>query len=367
VKEELIKKVLRECYCLEDNPFDPSRDPQNTFDFRANKASLVKPLDIFNISALEPFFIKIGKFQEAVDEVEEFLIENNWTPGVDQPPTFLVKAENGMGRTTLANYIAYLVKDQRVAGVASLYTQDVPDENFAQFAFSLKKVIEVHAKESRITGCDSVFSTFPDALLDPPGGGGPRLNLLNNVFQMLVKPLSNAPPLLLVVESITYEREDWMYRLYKMLSPLNVVFIFLTTDERVRMSYNELVEAGSMAGRSVELEALDQALTLKFFNVRFGLYRAAGPCAGQWYLFPFGQDIFDQAFKPEKDDEESPTFGIKFLLAVFRGALNLKINRLSKAFAQPNPQLPPDELAIIWNDVEDAFKRVVRKTARAKD
>ncbi len=364
MREELAKKVLKECYCLEDNPFDPSHDPQSTFDFRANRASLAKPLDIFNISELEPFFVKVGKFQEAVDEVGQFLIENAWTPGVDQPPTFLVKAQNGVGRTTLANYVAYLVKEQCVAGPAALYTLDVPNEDFAQLAFSLKKLIEVHARENKVAGCDIIFVTYPDTLLD--SGTGPKLPLLNNVFQMLTKPMSDAPPLLVVMESITYEREDWMFRLYKMLSSLNVVLIFLTDDERVRMTYNELVEGGAMDGRSLELEPLDKALTLEFFDMRFGLYRPGGQCKGQWDLFPFGQDIFDIAFTPEKDDEDDPAFGVKFLLTVFRGALNVKINKLSPSFAQANPQLPPKQVAITWKDVEVAFRRAVRKAARGR-
>jgi hypothetical protein len=366
MREEAIKKVLKECFCLEDNPFDPGRDPQCNFDFRASKASLAKPLDIFNINGLEPFFIKIGKFREAVEKAEAFIVESGWTPGVDLPPTFLVQAESGAGRSSLANYIAYLVKDRVIQGDAALHTETVQTEDYAQLVFSLKKVIEVHASTFSVDATKNAFAAYPDTLLD---ANAPKLNHLNNLFQMLARPMAAAPPLLVVVESITYKRRDWMQRLYETLSPLGVVLIFLTDEDRVRVAYDALTAPGDMSGCAVELGPLDKTLAVDFFDTRFRPYRLIGCGQANWELYPFGQDIFNMAFMSEAG--ESPAYGVKFLLAVFRRALNTKIYKLTPSFSQAGaqggkPQLPPEQVVITWTDVEDAFRGVLRKAARAR-
>jgi hypothetical protein len=207
-----------------------------------------------------------------------------------------------------------------------------------------------------------MVSTYPDNLIWVPPNG-PDMSLLTTVFQQWATCLVGAPPLLLIIEEITYERMGWMANLFKMLAPLNVVLIFLTSEYRVRRQYERLIATGDLTGSWVGLEKLDEQTAVDFLIERLNWFRT-NPCdATRTNVFPFDPKVFPQAFKDEKK-------GVKLLLIILRRAFNLKVKELNQHFmgnaGQPPRQLTVEELLITWEYFDDGYRNEIRTAATIK-
>lgn len=372
-----VTNVLNECFCLVEDPFDPKVDPHKKFSFSDRKASLSRSLDIFNIAELEYYFIKIGMFKDAVDQVANFLLGSGFNVASNNPPTFLIEAPTGAGRSSLASYIAYQVK-KHSGGKSALQTVPVGTEDEAKLAFSIKKLLEMHVKHENLSDCETVFVTYPDTLILGPNG--PDMSFLSTIFQQLSTCMVGAPPLLLIIEEITYERMGWLSNLYKMLAPLNVILIFLTNDVRVRKQYEKLRSNGDLTGCRVRLGKLDEQAAVDFFVQRLDSFRREKCDETKRNVFPFDPKVFTQAFKDEEkhggegeqEKAASRAIGVKLLLNLFRQAFNLKLLELNQYFIEsagkhPKPELKLEELLITWDYFNNAYQNVIRAAAIKKD
>ncbi len=345
--------VLDQCFCLVEDPFDPKVDPRKNFTF--TKAKLSATLDIFNIAELDSYFIKIGMFRDAVDRVANFLEGDGYDVATNtNTPAFLIQAPRGAGRSSLANQIAYQVK-QYIGGDCALQTVPVVGENDAKLLFLIKKRLETHIQRYGIQDCTSTFTTYPDNLL--MSSNGPDLTLLSTIFEELTVCLKGAPPMLLIVEEIDYPKIGWISNLYRMVSPLNVVLIILTSDYRIRKHFEQLMNDGTLTGCWVGLNNLDRQAAIDFMIERLDWFRKEECDAKKLDVFPFDPSVFTQAFK----DEDK---GVKKLLGLFGRAFTFKLNELND---HPEPEnLTLEELLITWEYFDGSFRKVVRETGAKK-
>jgi hypothetical protein len=350
--------ILNDCFCLMEDPFDPKIDPRKNFSFADKKAFLTQALDIFKFEELEYYFVKTGMFKNAVEKVEGFLGDSNYAVAANNPPTFLIEAPRGAGRSSLANQIAYQVK-QYINGDCALETVPVVGEDEAKLVFAIKKLLEAHIQRNKIPACEMVFTIYPDTLVLSPNG--PDLVFLSTIFQQLRNCMLSATPLILIIEEITYERMGWMSNLYTMLAPLNVVLIFLASDYRVRKQYEKLITNGDLTGCWVGLNKLDQQSAINFLIERLDWFRKDKCDPTKLKVFPFDPKVFAQAFKDEKK-------GVKLLLIIFRRAFNLKVKELNtmENAGQKPEELTLEELLITWEYFDSGYREEVRAKATKK-
>lgn len=346
--------VLDSCFCLIEDPFNPKVDPRSNFSFVDNKTTLLLTLNIFKFKELEDYFVKIGMFGTAVQKVSDFLAPGDYDVGINNAPSFLIEAPGGAGRRSLANQIAYQLK-QYINGDCALETVPVVGEDVARLVFSIKKILESHVQNKNIPGCDAVFTIFPDSLVNPITG--PDLNLLTLMFTQLNQHMLGAPPLILLVQEITDGRKRWISTLQTMLAPLNIVLIFLTSEYEVRRHYENLIN-GNLNGCWVGLEKMDQQSATDFLTARLDSFRKNQCDPAKQNVFPFDPAVFQLAFQDENK-------GVNRLLSHFRRAFNLKVKELNQ-HQQPE-LLTVDELRITWKYFAEGVRETVQEKVTNKN
>lgn len=344
------ERVLADCFSLEEHPFNPQVDTRRKLDFLQRGVSLSKPLDVFNVEELKDYFIRTGPFKNAVQEVKDYLTTNNYPTGGTYPPAFLIEGAKGVGRSTMASFLGYQIK-KRNAGRASFNTLPVPSENLAKLLFTIRNFIRLHITNFKIPNCDVALNFYSNEEINPQD---PSIDYLTQIFAQLAACMVAAPPHILVIESITWQRKEWMAQLHQVLAPLNIVLIFLTEDRRVFNSFRDLRNSPRLAGLEVSLDALDRQMAEEYLSSRLANFRSAQTPADKAGLFPFATQVLIQTFPPGQK------IGIKLLESIFRGAFNAKLNELSARYGQqgqgPNPPIRSEELLIPYESVSKYYK-----------
>jgi hypothetical protein len=354
IKEVLTdeKRVLVECFSLDDNPFEPKIDAQRGLDFQKMGVSLAKPLDIFRVEPLKDYFAPVGAFDIAVQAVDAFFKRSNYPADGGPPPAFLIQGVQGVGRSTMAIFLAYQIKVRKL-GNASLKTVPVTSEHWGRLLFTIKKLIKQHVENYDIPNCDEAFDLFSDTDINPQD---PSVSYLAQIFTNLGQCMVATAPLILVIESITWERRDWMADLYGLLNQLNVVLIFLTDDRRI---FNTFRNVPKPDGFEVGLNPFDRQMAEQFLTLRLKMFRRANSPQDKSGLFPFPSETLDLILPPGK------TYSIKWLEQVFRGAFNAKLKELLPLFKAskgqpPNPQVQRESLLIPYKELSSSYVSTLR-------
>jgi hypothetical protein len=346
------QRVLTECFSLTEHPFEPKVDPLLNVNFRMMGVSLSRALDVFRVAELKDYFLQVGPFKQAVADIESFLSG----PGSGgTAPAFLIEGGEGVGRSTMANYVGYLIKEQN-QGAASLNTVPVPSDHFGKLLFTIKSLIALHVKQHNVPNCEAAFALFSDEVIGPQD---PSVNYLSTIFAQLVSPMAVAPPLILIVESINWDRRDWMMRLYDLLSKLNIVLVFLTEDQKVYNIFQNLGSGPKLSGLAVSLDALDRQMAEEFLIERMGRFRSKPSPIDKQGLFPFASQALNGALRKNLE--------IKKLEVLCRGAFNNKLSELSSRFKAtngqpPNPPIGAAELVISFDDFGNYVRQVIRSS-----
>jgi hypothetical protein len=332
------QRLLMECFSLVEHPFEPEADARRGLNFRALGVSLARPLDVFRVEALDSYFVRVGPFRDAVQQIDDYLVANGYPSGVSAP-AFLIEGARGVGRTTLASFLGYRIKT-RSAGIASLNNVPVTTEHFGRLLFTIKNLVNLHVTRHQIPNCETAFALFLNADINPQD---PSINYLGQIFAELAQCMAAAPPLILVIESLTWERRTWIERLYALLSPLNIVLVFLTDDRRVHNFFRELRTGSTLNGREVSLDKLDRQMAEEFLKHRLDIFRSHPSPIEKTGLFPFVAQTLNQTIRPGEK------IGIKLLEQILRGAFNVKMEELYPQFLNtqpPDPQFQPEQLLI---------------------
>jgi len=343
-------EVLADCFSLEEHPFDPQVDTRRRLDFRRRGISLSKPLDVFNVEELKDYFVRTGPFKDAIQQIKDYLVANNYPTGGGYPPAFLIEGAKGVGRSTMASFLAYQIK-KRNAGGASFNTLPVPSEHFGKLLFTIRNFVRGHINRFQIPNCDEALNFYTDQAINPPD---PSVDYLRQIFAQLGNCMGAAPPQIIVIESITWQRKEWMVQLYEYLSPLNIVLIFLSEDRRVFNAFRELRNSPRLFGLEVSLDALDRQMAEEYLASRLANFRSAQAPADKAGLFPFAAQVLSQTFAPGQK------IGIKLIETIFRGAFNTKLDELAARYEQPNqapnPPIRSEELLIPYESVSKYYK-----------
>jgi hypothetical protein len=342
-----IQQVLANHFYLEDHPFSPHIDHQNNFDFQKNKALLTKPLDVFRVNDLDRYYSKVGVFGSEIARVTAFL-NNLGLIDEGRPPAILVEGERGCGADSMANYIAYLIKQRCQAPPTLLSMPPVDSENRAKGLLAAEMTLEMHIEEQHLQGCDALLRRFNERIHPTD----PDEMLLKLLFSNLRPKLEGAPWLILISGPVTYLRSDWINTLHEQLSPLNVSFIFITDDPKVTVQFESQVQTGNIIpGHTVRLTGLDRKEGQDLLEARMKFFRLANSPANKVGLFPFEQVAFDQLFQGHPQNKVV----IKKLIEHCQRALNKKVGELSRAqgAAPPSP-------FITWDYFTTTLAEVIR-------
>jgi hypothetical protein len=346
-----MQRLLLECFSLEEHPFEPEAD-QRGLNFRALGVSLARPLDVFRVGGLEPYFVRVGPFNDAVQKIDAYLAAQGY-PGGGNAPAFLIEGAKGVGRTTMASFLGYRIKTLG-GGSASLNNVPVTTEHLGRLLFTIKNLVNLHVTRHQIPNCEGAFALFSNADINPQD---PSINYLGQIFAELAQCMGAAPPLILVIESITWERRDWITRLYAHLSPLNIVLVFLTDDRRIYNAFRDLRSGPTLNGLEVSLDKLDRRMAEEFLIHRLESFRSNQSPIAHRGLFPFVAQALNQTIPPGEK------IGIKLLEQIFRGAFNIKLQELSPQYLNaqpPNPQFQPQQLLIPFDYLRRYYSSALR-------
>jgi hypothetical protein len=346
------QRLLMECFSLVEHPFEPEADARRGLDFRTLGVNLARPLDVFRVEALNEYFVRVGPFNDAVQQIDAYLGAQGY-PGGGNAPAFLIEGAKGVGRTTMASFLGYRIKT-RGGGIASLSNVPVTTEHFGRLLFTIKNLVNVHVTRHKIPNCEPAFAFYSDAAINPQD---PEVSYLGQIFAELTQCMGAAPPLILVIDSITWERRSWTERLYALLSPLNIVLVFLTDDRRVYNAFRDLRSGPTLNGLEVSLDKLDRQMAEEFLKHRLEIFRSDQSPIAHMGLFPFVSQALNQTIPPGEK------IGIKLLEQIFRGAFNIKLQELFPQYLNtqpPDPQFQPEQLLIPFDYLSRYYSKALR-------
>jgi hypothetical protein len=340
---------LTQGFVLCDHPFEPVRDPVNGLDLKAKKISLLRPLDIFALKELTPYFASIGSFQRAVSAVSDFLDDQGYAMDSATPPVLLIQGPRGAGRKTMGNFIASLMKGH-CAVEPGFHQIPVRTAHFGRLLLEIKLALERHFTQSHV---DTAVLRSRDLLVKAED---PDESLLAGLFDTVAQQNLVLPMLILQIDSVDYQSFDWIARLHGMCSALNIAFIFLTEDDLVAKLFRGALSQDQYIGTSVRLEPLTIADGKAFLQHRLNIFRTQPPPAGIHALTPFELQAIDWIFTKGKD-----TRTIKMLLNLYRTAMNRKLAFLTKSSLKFPPDAGSTAASIGESDVRDAYHSSVQK------
>jgi len=343
-------EVLQKYYLFESHPFEPTIDARTQFDFQRQNVSLLTELNVFQYTELKSCFIEVGPFAKAIADLSQYFGALGYSSAGGDQPALLIQGSPGSGRGSMANYAADIVKQiitQSGCGLPSLKTVFVPTESQGKLLILIKQKIEAHLNKNPQQGVQDIFAEYKD-LIDPKA---PDQSFLEALLNALKTPLTAAPPLILIVDPITWDRRDWIKWLYRLVSPLNVLLIFITEEYRVVPFFDDLVDKNMIQGKSVRLTGLSVTEGLKFAEARLDHFRSTNVDPK---VFPFELDAFQKIFTGPPEGR----VGVKFLIQVLRGSLNRKMSKLSQSYTAP-PPLPTD-IRITWADIAESYEIIIR-------
>jgi hypothetical protein len=349
-------KALRELFFLVDNPFSPTEDTERKFRFGTRGAYLNRALNVFEIKELLEYFVKVGYFKSAVDDLTEYLDNTDYPKGGAYPPAFYIYGASGAGRSTMAYYIAHRIKELSKQAEAALGEIPVKGSDLAKHLFSIKGFIKRHAAKHEVQACLDIIQEY-DAQMT---AAEPNERLLKEMFSMLRQSMIDLPPLILIMENLEYIHHDrWFGELYTILKDLNVVLIFIG-DNALTDRFERLLRDEVISGLVVSLSSMDREMGTSFLQSRVDTFRLSTFPAGANRLFPFFEPELAVAFK------DPPVLNLRYMLNLLNTALKLKLRKLAPFYTGQEgpgaaPQFSEDELRITAELIEDSIKTLMKK------
>jgi hypothetical protein len=348
--------VLRELFFLVDNPFSPAEDTKRKFKFGTRGAYLNRALNVFEVTELLNYFVEVGYFKSAVDDLKEYLSNTDYPQGGAYPPAFYISGASGAGRSTMAYYIAYRIKELSKPAEAALGEVPVKGSDLAKHLFSIKGFIKRHAIKHKVQACLEIIQEYETQMT----AAEPNERMLKEMFSMLRPSMIGMPPLILIMESLEYVHHDkWFGELYTTLKDLNVVFIFIG-DDALTDKFEGLLRSKVISGLIVSLSSLDRNVGTDFLQQRVDTFRLPTFPAGANNLFPFFEQELAVAFK------DPPALNLRYMLNLLNTALKLKLRALASSYtdqggASAAPQFSQDDLRITAELIEESIKNLMKK------
>jgi hypothetical protein len=348
------KKILTDWFILVDNPFAPEQDARG-FNFGVKNARLTRPLNVFEIGELIDYFVQVGSYEKAVEEITNYLAEIEYPYGAAYPPAFYVYGESGAGRSSMAYFIAHLIKDKWNPGShLSIKAVKVDGDNLANHLFAVMTSVKKHAQNNNCPEGVEVVEEF-EKKIKPED---PSEKLLRDMFTDLAPYVGGLPPLILIFENLEYKHHDeWFKELYAIFRDLNFVLIFLGQDNLLADIFEGLGE--DISGRVIHLGNLDQGTAVQFLEKRMGSFRLDGYPANADKLFPFYEKTLDIVFENPRD------LNLRLIITLFQRALRMKLEELMSSYAGPQggvePRFEREQLLISKRLIEKSLRELVRK------
>jgi len=349
-------RVLRELFFLADNPFSPGEDTQRNFKFGTRGAYLNRALNVFEVKELLEYFVKVGYFKSAVEDLDKYFLNSDYPKGGDYPPAFYIYGASGAGRSTMAYYIAHQIKERCKPAEAMLGEVVVKGSDLAKHLFSIKGFIKRHVKNQPGHPGLEIIEEIETQMT----AAEPNERLLKEMFAMLRPSMIGLPPLILIMENLEYIHHDrWFGELYTNLRNLNVVFIFIG-DDALADRFEGLLRSEEISGIKVSLSSLDQKTGTEFLQQRVDTFRLPTFPDTADPLFPFFEQPLAVAFK------DPPVLNLRYLLNLLNTAFKLKLKILTPLYSNQRatdepPQLCEKDLRITAELIEESIKTLMKK------
>jgi hypothetical protein len=329
-----MNPLLQTHFGFSEDPFNPARDPDGSFDFAAY--SLKNGLRIFEQEKLTRYYIEKACFKECLDKAKDFLAGRTANQG---PPVFLIEGLRDSGVESLANYVAWMIRGMVPGNTAGFDTASLAGENFADWLsnilISLRLYLEDHPA---IRLNNSILSLFPNPQAPAPANEA----ILGQIMISLGQRLRNMPWLILSLNSISFDQQGRMKRLAELLTPMNIAPIFLTADGKVTTYFKALFGGN---GCPLRLRPLEKTEGVEILIDRMGGFRPKLP-AGTPDLYPYEQDAIDYLFS-----DGAKVMG--YLLEVCEGSLKETLADIASGKTAPSQ--------VTWGHVQRCIRERLRR------
>lgn len=335
---------LTDPLCLKDYPFWPEA---------GRYAAPDQPLDI--LASGEKYFVKLGAFQEAMEQVQRF-VENDCEVAIlaGRPPAILIQGLPGSGTSSLASYAALRLKEKCIAlakpGLSFGRIERVKSEDPARLLDTILEKILKHLKDNGVNYKASLedFLTTDGRLIFPDP---PVQATLEKVFTRLVDLVDAKLPLLILsIGEITWNRRSWMTALRLALDGFPVAFIFLTGHPNVPAIFKAgEANSPSLAVSVHPFTAADGASLIEGRIKDLDLRPAK--CGQPKGIFPYAAGVPAYLLPTQSSGhsgQKSPDREIKSFVRFCHLALRNKEKRMSL----PNPPSPE----ITEKDIEEVVR-----------
>lgn len=343
LRDDVLKSL-----CLAEHPFSPERDPIRNREFRDKKLSLLSTLKMFDHPELADYYVRVGGFDQAAKRAEDALDANHFpTPG-QQPPVVLIQGNAAVGRSSFAEYLAYRLRAKWEAAfpgnVPTLQRIKIEGENIARLMYRIKIYLRDHTDLNSVAGAARLYKRWED----DGGANEPNESQLESLFGDLADAMQDAPPLILIIRTITYERMGWIARLGTRLTAMNVIPIFITDSRLV----STLVANEHPSVVALALAPLDSAQAQQFVEQRINTFRKPGCAHGHKALDPFDPITLTNAF-----EGRAQGLGVRFFIEVMCGAFEEFLKDLGGKLNDPGYKPASTDLLVQWRHVSDGYRR----------
>jgi hypothetical protein len=336
--------------CLGAHPFFPDRDPRRNFDFQKNNVSLRGPLMMFEHPELAEYYVRVGGFERASDEADRALDARRYPTRGLQPPAILVQGGSAVGRSSFAEYLAHIIRRRWEAAAPAVKPGcrriKINGENIAKLLWVIKTYVKNHADSNAIAGAKEAFEMWA-------ADGGvttPDENVIESLFAELAPSMRAAPPLILIIRDITFQRRAWMARLASPLTAMNVVPIFISDHPNVYT----LTRANDPDFISLQLRTLLPQDGEAFVRARVRSFRV--PCLHQHDdTYPF-----DAAAVRATCASLPGGMGVRLLVELMSSSLDQLVDALeAKRQQDPAFQPTPADLVVNANHITAGYRHAL--------
>jgi hypothetical protein len=342
---------LRDLFYLEEHPFDPDRDPVSNFDFRGQRVALTRGLELFRFSELQRFYSRVGAFGVAAASARKGVIASGYPLAGGYSPVALIFSSQGQGFSSLASFVASVVRDAAPNPKPVLQRQPVASDHFGKALYLIAKQLLAHLQGAGSMVADQLKDGLSS--LKPEDPDEP---ILLSLLGSLSGDVGNTvPPLLLVLEKISYSRRDWPERLHRILNGFNVMLICHTDDPRVPPFFQRDVSAARYPGFLLTLDGLTREEALAFLRERLSLFRSQAAPAEKTGLYPFLEAEVNSAFTGQD------RLKISLLIFLLSGRFRQKLDELQAAPAAGSA--PPATSAPSTATVSATYRSAIRNVA----
>ena len=319
---------------LRDNPFAPEQGLHVRPDIELKLFE--GQLDAFR------YFIQLEAFAKAQELIDDLVYGETTSLLTGTLPCVIIVGPRGAGRGTMADYLAYRLREECASHKMPLPSMQTVREDSEDTARVLQAVRAPVLEHLRANGVPVGEVLQNVGIVD---GGLPEVEPLSQLYRALAgKVKATLPILVLAVEGITASREKWLTTLRNLLGPLRVFLVFFTEDTSVATLF--VSKPDTSVRLRVDVGELKEKDQLEFLQCRFKTLETAERADLSDPLFPYTKDVLRQAFPAG----EKTT--IKQFVTLCSAALDSRLSDFRRA-----PPVPGADASVSWDNFKRALAR----------